>query len=271
MAGPINAINNYTLGNGAFYFAPYRPGTQIPMGELYMGNSPEFSLTIAEETLDHFNSDRGTRDKDASVPLQTNRTGSLTLDDINHKNVGYYLQGESKTITVAGATVTAEPLGGAGTTIQLGASYQLGTNSANPTGARQVSAVALANATTSADVPVAGIDYLLDPVRGRVMILETATKVKEGDLLTVNYTVDASTREQVASTAKTVEGQLRYIADNKTGNNVDYLMPRVKLTPNGDFNFKGDDWQTIPLTVEILKKAGMEAIYADGQPYNPAP
>ena len=56
------------------------------------------------------------------------------------------------------------------------------------------------------------------------------------------------------------------IAYNPQGKNYDWFMPYVKLSPNGDFALKGDEWQQIPFSVEILKKSGYEALYIDGRP-----
>lgn len=267
MAGSEDKINNYTLGRGELHFAMFRAGTTTPGGERYLGNSPELSYSATQETLDHYNSDRGVRVKDASVTLQQDYAGALSLDDIDMKNLAMFFLGDSSLLTVATRTVTAEPVNG----VEIGLSYQLGTSASDPAGVRMVSAVTLANATTPANVPVAGVDYVADLLRGRITVLEGATKIADGDNLTADYTVDPSTREQVISKSKTIEGSLRYLANNPAGKNIDYFMPRVKLTPNGDFNLKGDDWQVLPFTIEILKKGALEAIYADGQPYNPAP
>lgn len=266
MAGAEDRINNYTLGRGELHFAMYKTGTTMPGGERYLGNSPELSYSATQESLDHFNSDRGVRVKDASVTLQQDYAGALSLDDIDMKNLALFFLGDAATLTVASRTVAAEPING----VELGLSYQLGTSAADPAGVRKVSAVTVTNSTTAANAPVAGIDYVLDPVRGRITVLDSATKIKAGDNLSVAYTVDASTRDRVISKSKTIEGALRYIANNPAGKDIDFFMPRVKLTPNGDFNIKGDDWQTLSFTLEILKKGALEAIYADGQPYNPA-
>lgn len=269
MAGAEDRINNYTLGRGELHFAMFKPGTTKPGGERYLGNSPELSYNASQETLDHYASDRGVRVKDASVILQQDYAGALSLDDIHMKNLAMFFLGDAATLTVASRTVSAESIDG----VELGLSYQLGTSATDPAGVRQVSAVTVTNSTTAANVPVAGIDYVLDPVRGRITVLDSATKIKTGDSLSVAYTVDASTRDQVISKSKTIEGALRYIANNPAGGgkNIDFYMPWVKLTPNGDFNIKGDDWQVLPFNIEILKKGAFEAIYADGQPYNPAP
>lgn len=266
MAGSEDKINNYTLGRGELHFAMYRSGTTVPGGERYLGNSPELSYSATQEMLDHYSSDRGVRVKDASVTLQQDYSGALSLDDIDMKNLALFFLGDAATVTVASRTVAAEAING----VEQGLSYQLGTSATDPAGVRQVSAVTLTNDTVAANVPVAGADYVLDPVRGRITILEGSAKIANGDNLTVAYTVDASTRDQVISKSKTIEGSLRYIANNPAGKDIDYFMPRVRLTPNGDFNIKGDDWQVLPFTLEILKKGPLEAIYADGQPYNPA-
>lgn len=258
-------INNYTLGRGELHFAQFRKGTTVPRAERYLGNSPELSYSASVENLDHYNSDRGIKVKDASVTLQQDYAGGMSLDSIDTDNLAYFFLGDKILLTTASRTVAAESHTG----VELGASFQLGTSATDPAGVRQVSAVTLTNTTRPTDVPVAGQDYVVDLVRGRVTVLEGSTKLKPDDVVSAAYTVDASTREQVISKGQTIEGSLRYLANNPAGKDIDYFMPYVKLTPNGDFNIKGDDWQVLAFNVEIIKKGGLEAIYADGQPYNP--
>lgn len=259
-------VNNYTLGRGELHFGQFKPGTRIPRAERYLGNSPELSYSASVETLDHYNSDRGIKVKDASVTLQQDYAGALSLDSIDKPNMAYFFLGEVITLTTAERTVVGEVHTG----VELGASFQLGTSATDPSGVRSVSEVTVANTTTPTDVPVAGVDYLVDLKRGRVTVQEGSTKLKAGDTITVGYQVDASTRDQVVSKGQTIEGTLRYIANNPEGEDIDYFMPHVKLTPNGDFNLKGDDWQVLAFNIEIVKKGSLEAIYADGIPYDPA-
>ena len=259
-------VNNYTLGRGELHFGQFKPGTRIPRAERYLGNSPELSYSASVETLDHYNSDRGIKVKDASVTLQQDCAGAMSLDSIDKPNLAYFFLGDVITLTTAERTVTAEVHEG----VEPGASFQLGTSATDPAGVRQVSTVTVANTSTPANVPVAGVDYLVDPVRGRITIQEGSTKLVAGDTVTVGYKVDASTSDQVISKGQTIEGALRYLANNPAGEAIDYFMPYVKLTPNGDFNIKGDDWQVLAFNIEIVKKGSLEAIYADGMPYNPA-
>jgi hypothetical protein len=66
----------YTLGRGEMHFSKFKEGTQIGEGYRYLGNSPEWGITVETENLDHFNSDRGIRQKDKSVSLEVTRTGA---------------------------------------------------------------------------------------------------------------------------------------------------------------------------------------------------
>lgn len=259
----LNDVNrNYTLGRGRLNFGQFKPGTQVPRGERYMGNSPEIAYSSSSETLDHYSSDGGVRVKDGSVILQQDYTGSFSLDDINMANLALFFLGDARTLTAAAATVTGE----VHTDVEQGFSYQLGTSATNPSGVRDVSDVTVTKSGGGA--LVAGVDYVVDLVLARITILEGGSLIA-GDDLTVGYKTVASTRDQVISKGKTIEGSLRYIANNPAGANIDYFMPYVKISPNGDFTLKGDDWQTVPFTIEILKKGDLEAIYMDGRPYTP--
>lgn len=250
--------NNYTLGRGEIWFAQYLTGTTTPGGELYLGNTPELSFTAEQENLDHYSSDRGVRIKDESVLLQLDYSGSFITDNISPDNLSYFFLGESMTSTATSTTVTGEAIAD----VMKGRTYQLGTSASNPAGVRKVSAVSVKKGATTF---VAGTDYVLDATLARIEILTTGAIV-EGDDLTVDYTIDVSSRSRVISKSKTIEGALRYIAYNPAGQNIDYFLPWVKITPNGDFTLKGDEWQQLPFTLEVLKKGTLESVYMEGRP-----
>lgn len=371
--------NNYTLGRGELWFAPFIPGTQTPRGERYIGNSPEFSISVESENLDHYNSDRGVREKDESIALQTDRNGTFTTDNVAPANLALFFFGSTTALTVAGGVISGEPIG----PVELGLTYQVGVTANNPAGARDISAVSIratgsaptaasgtitfsdvgnandtvtigdavyklvavptdpfdvdigatasdtasnlaaainagagsgtaygtgttahpdvsatanlgvvtitanvtgvsgnsialakagddiavsgANLSGGAGDYVSGTDYTVDLALGRVTPLEGGA-INEDSTIEIDYTVAPSTRERVVSGSQAIEGQLRYISYNPAGKQFDYLLPWVKITPNGDFALKGDEWQTIPFGVEVLKKGSMEAVYIDGRP-----
>ena len=74
----------------------------------------------------------------------------------------------------------------------------------------------------------------------------------------------------MVSSSNSVYGALRFVADNPKGDNRDYYFPYVKLAPDGDYALKGDEWQQISFSFEVLKKASnIEAVYVDGRPFTP--
>ncbi|MCQ4311689.1 hypothetical protein NAV33_07245 [Pseudomonas stutzeri] len=254
---------NYTLGRGQIQFGQFKPGTQIPRGERYFGNTPEFGISAEQENLDHYSSDEGVRKKDESVLLQLDYTGSLTTDHISPENMAIFFLGEASKVTTVAATAVEFSFD----EIEQGLSYQLGTSDATPSGVRKVANVTFTGTGATAE---AGVDYTVDLELGRITVLEGSEVLTNGTTLAGTYDVEGSTRDRVVSKATTVEGALRFIAKNPAGDQRDYYMPWVKITPNGDFALKSDEWQTLPYTLEILKKGDLEAIYVDGRPYTPA-
>jgi hypothetical protein len=252
-------MGNQTLGRGKLHFSLFKAGTQEPAGFRYLGNSPSFSLNIENETLDHFNSDEGIREKDKSIVLQTNATGSLVLDDIQPENLALFFFGSASAVTQTSATSQSETITG----VKKGHGYQIGRTTQNPTGVRSLSNVVIAVGSSTKTL---GTDYTLDAELG-ILTIGTGGTIAEDATVTVTYDRAARTRKQVISGTTQVEGALRYIATNPEGDKLDYYMGSVRLSPNGDFELKGDEWQQLPLSVEILKPTSGERILIDGRPY----
>lgn len=274
MANQASVSNNYTLGRGEVFFARFIGSTQNPAGERYIGNTPELSLTIEQEVLDHFSSDHGIREKDESIALQVNRTGTMSTDNINTDNVALFFFGEASTVTEAGATITEESV----PNVEQGLHYQLGISSTRPAGAKGIRGHLTEDSNSDGVDPVVtdasdsnstqfveGTDYTIDYELGRLHVVEGGG-IADGTNLLVTYTVRASTYSRVISGSQPVEGAMRFIAFNPTGDDIDYYFPWVKISPNGDYALKSDEWQTIPFNIEVLKRSDREAIYADGRP-----
>lgn len=258
------ATNNYTLGRGKVFFARLKDdGT--PDGFFYIGNTPEVSLNIESQELDHYSSDEGIREKDDSVPLEVNRTGSLVTDNIDPKNVALFFFGSDSTVTQGSVVAAEEIIEG----IKVGHSYKLGSTANNPAGyfgITQAGFAVVGDPEGGEDAMVVDVDYEIDFDTGIITILEGTTVVADGDDIGVTYAVSASTRSRVISGSSPVEGAMMYRSYNPKGDDFVFYMPYVKITPNGDYALKGDDWQQIPLSLEILKPSGQEAIYRDGMP-----
>lgn len=253
--------NKYTIPRGRVFFNPINTATDEYMGELYMGNCPSLGLSIETEKAEHYSSETGLREKDASVVLEVKRTGSLTCDNMSGTNVALFLSGSTGTITQAGASVTDEVID-----VIPGRYYQLGLGSSTPVGARKVSAVVVTNSAGTTTY-VAGTDYLLDADRGRLQILATGTIVA-GEIK-VDYTKAATTWEGIRSgAAGELLGALRIVSDNATGDQRDFYMPRVSLVPSGEIPViaEGTDFAQMTFDADVLKPANGEAIYVDGMP-----
>lgn len=252
-------IKQHTYGSGEVSFAPFLANTQTPGARRYIGNTPEFTLTSESESLDHMDVDHGIAFKDDSVQTSFTQGGTIVTDNINYENIALFFLGTSSTLTTASGTATIDTIAAIGF-----GTYQLGVTANLPTGLRKVSNVVVTDGETVPATYVAGVDYVIDGDAGTITFIEGGT-IEAGDPVKITYDNAASTRSQVVSSNKTIEGALHFKAFNPVGPKVDYLMPWVKLTPNGDFALKGDDWLTLPFNVEVLKKGSLAAVYADGQ------
>lgn len=257
----IFAKNQYTIPRGRTFFNPIDSATDEYLGEIYMGNCPGFSISIETEKAEHYSSETGLREKDASVVLEVKRSGSLTCDNMSGANTALFLSGSTGKVTQASATVTDEEI-----TVIPGRYYQLGLSALTPVGARKVSAVTVKSAD-GATTYAAGTDYVLDADRGTLQILSGGTivagKIKAG------YTKAAVEWEGIRSgSSGELRGALRVASDNATGANRDFYMPLVSLIPSGDLPViaDGTDFAQMQFDADVLKPANGEAIYVDGMP-----
>jgi hypothetical protein len=258
---PLHAhTKQYAILSGEMYFEPLVNG--IYQGERYLGNAPSAELSIEPQKLDHYDADSNEVSKDFSFASRVDRTMSLTLDDMSEENAALFFSASASTVTQTAVAVVDESIAN----VQPGRYYQLGQTTGNPTGVRNVGSVSV---KVGAVVKVLNTDYLVDLVRGRVYIVAGGTIAADATIL-VSYTPVANTRRRLASGAgTTVEGRMRFLANNLAGANRDYYFPSVSVTPSGSFQLKGGGENpqvgTLGLAVEILKPANAEAIYIDGQ------
>jgi hypothetical protein len=262
---------NYTLGRGRLYFdrfsaaqvaAGIAAGTQGE-GERYFGNTPEVNMAAAEESLDHFSSEGGIKVKDDSVTLSLDRTGTLTVDNIDAQNLALlFLASGVNTLTQSSATAATWTV-----TAKKGRFYQIGQSASVPTGVRVVSNIIVKKGSPGFATTVAASgNYEVDEALGRLYILPGSADIPDDTIIQVTYDAAAGTREQILSSTTSIYGALHYVADNPKGANRDMLFPYCKLTPNGDYNLKGDDWQTMSFNYEILAKGNLATVYIDGRP-----
>lgn len=141
---------------------------------------------------------------------------------------------------LAGGTDVTEDI----TNVTRGLYYQLGVTASKPQGLRNVGTVTITG--------VADTSFTVDYALGRIYLHPDAPDIADGDDIEVNYGVQAGTDEVVIASTDVIEGELAFFADNPAGTNRDYFWPRVRLSPDGDYALKGDDWQTMSFNFEIL-------------------
>lgn len=257
---------NYTLGRGELHFDKFAAGTTNKTAERYLGNSPEVNLAVEVEKLDHFNSDRGIRTKDKSITLEETRSGTFILDEMSNENIALWFAGEAAIRTQTSAASVVENLAAA--RVVEGSYIQLGASSANPTGVRGITLTSVTSDPVGT-THVLNTDYTIDLDLGRLYIVPGGG-ISSGDPLIVTYATLANTRDQITvAEGTTVEGALRFISYNPTGPRKDYYWPYVTLTADGDFALKGDEWQQLSFSFDVLKLEGYAAVYIDGRPASP--
>lgn len=254
---------NYTLGAGKLYFNREDANGQ-PTGEFYIGNTTALTGSTDEEREEHYSSDEKERAKDASIVTRSDNSIGFTTDDIQPENLAMIWKGTAETLAVVAIATVTETF-----KVMRGRWYQLGETPLTPTGHRGVT---LTTITDDAAQPVAvpggdgGANVEFDLDLGRFLVKDDAPNVVDGDNLVVTYGVKASSRSVIISKGENIRGSLRYIADNTTGENRDDYWPLVEISPDGDYEFKGDSWSEMSFTGEVLKRDGYFKHYTDGRP-----
>ncbi len=364
----MSDTQNYVVGRGRLYFNRFPDSeTYVGDGERYLGNTPALSMAANATTLDHYSSESGLKEKDKSVTLQRDLTGSFTCDNINPDNIALWFAGTNTAETQASS---AGVRGQEEFTIQLGLWYQIGASDSMPMGLANLtrikavqgtgvaasgtltfsgtgtaadtitingqaitlvaaaaatyevtiggSATATAQAvkakinaypdvfavsasgnaavlTLTALLPgidgnsittveagtgtsfggatlsggtgtlaelTEGTDIEYDLLAGRFRILDPNTTVADGDVVTIAYEKTAAVTAVVVTGGTEAYGELRFVADNAVGANTDYFWPYVKMTANGEYALKGDEWQVMSFSFEALKLPTRERVYA---------
>ncbi|OQM75597.1 hypothetical protein [Manganibacter manganicus] len=248
-----------TIPRGKIFFAKYNPGTQVPGAYRELGNCPEFTLTRDSETIQHFSSQAGLKVLDEEINIGATMSGALTTDDIKSENVAYFFMGGVSTIAATAQTDVSETF----ETVKAGDVYQLGQSDTVPSGVRSVTITTVTDGATTPVALVENTDYEVDLDLGLLTALKDQLKI------VVTYDVAASTREQIVAGDTQVEGALKFVSFNALGEQADYTMPRARLSANGDFALVNDPdstaFQTMPLSLAILKKGNLALAYRDGR------
>lgn len=253
------AYGNQTLGRGEVHFSEFKTGTYVPAGFRYFGNTPSLDLTTENEELKHYDSDHGIKTQDKSIILETTAGAETVLDDIQPENIALALFGSTSTVSQTSASNQTETFD----SVIEGRSYQIGITNSTPTG---IHSITIDSVAVGASTMTAPADYTVDLDLGILSITEGGG-IATGDDVIVTYDRVAKSRVEIISGDEQVPGAMRFISYNPEGEKFDYYFPYVKIAPNGSIGLKKEEWQEIPLSIEILKAPNRERIYVNGRPF----
>lgn len=267
----INGNMNYTVGRGRLYFDLFADGTNQGSGERYFGNTPSFGPSNETEMLDHYSSEAGIRQKDASVMLQVDQNGAFTCDHISVENLALFFLGQMQRqlILASQDNVNVFP------TFMKGRHFQLGMSDETPDGLSHLDNIVVGYAPRGVTLPSTGAlstmpdvtvvaaanNYEADLRRGRVYIEPDAPDIPVGVQLVIGFDIKGQNRNLVVGKNNTIYGALRFISDNPVGENRNYYYPKVALAPDGEYELKGDEWQVMGFTFQALKLGNKEMVY----------
>ncbi|NSZ63479.1 hypothetical protein G6L16_009015 [Agrobacterium tumefaciens] len=243
----MTTTSNATLviGRGELYFDRFAAGTLKGEGELYLGNTPGFTVSRTVEEVERFTSYGGQQIQIDSLITSEVHSADITTDNMSMENIALWFGSEpDKTGQIAIGDITEI------IKVKKGRWYQLGTT-VEPFGVRHIEpdAVFLLNGN-SFDVES---NLIVDRTEGRFYVMDESDAIADNDILSITFQWRQSPTVDVVDSAKEVVGSLRYISRNPVGPAVSYFFPYVRMKPASQIDLKGDGWQKFSFEVEIRK------------------
>lgn len=235
---------DYNIGRGSIFLSDL-DSTGRPVAYRFVGNCPEFRITMSNETAKHFSSIEGLKQKDAEVVITQEMDVQFTFDEINFENLAEQLSGEtaSKSNTAAASAITGV------NNVNVTAKarwYDLyaptsGAPATDTSGARiyDVGVVTITGKTE-------GTDFEVDRKMGRIFIPAGSTIVvgNISVLIAANGSAVATVDEVKAMTKTAVTRALKFVQKNAAYQNqqTEYQFHQVRLRPSGDVSLIGDEF-----------------------------
>jgi hypothetical protein len=253
--------NDYQVGRGKLYWADV-DSSGYPIKWRDLGNAPEFNLSIAVETLEHFSSREGLKSTDKEVVISQKVSCAFKLDEWNNENMALLFSGAKATHTNVGVAGFTEYVMVADGNLELGRWYDIQNSSkARAYDVDPTKLTVKTNETTPVTL-VKDTDYEVDTEMGRIFILSSSTKaqtsITAGKGLKVTLTADATAdavNEVRALTTTNVVGALKFIAINPANNDAqaEFVFHKISLKADGDSALIGDDWGQMGFTAAAEK------------------
>lgn len=248
-----NSTANLVLGRGELYFDRFPTGSLEGEGELYLGNTPGFTLERSTQATKRSRSVGGQIIEQAGIVTKDEQAGDFETDNVDMENLALWYGGTVDDTGQGAQTNLVESF-----QVKRGRWRQLGVS---------VHRAGLSNVTAAtfrkSGVIVAAVGNItLDLALGRFKFDEDAADLADGDTVDVTFTCGVDADPKLSSAPREVTGSLRYVSTNPVGPKVDYFFPYVSLTPRRDIDWKRDDFVTIGFSMVARKlDAETEIVY----------
>lgn len=256
------STSDYNVGRGKVYFASL-DANGVPKGYRFLGNAPEFNISMETETLEHQASTGGLKVVDKEVVISQKVNLSLTLDEINFENMALFFSGTATTFDNSAAS-SSTPVTGVGNLVvdEQGRWFDLyttgtGAPTTDSSGVRiyDIGTVTVTGGASGTDTAVENTDYELDSVMGRIFVIDGSTVLDVANSphnisIAQNVGAQSSVDEVQALTQTAVKGALKFISENPTDSDhqSEFQFHQVSLKAEGDFGLISDEFTTMGLT-----------------------
>lgn len=228
----------YFSGQGRVYLAQ-RDANGNPLNLRWVGNVPDFRITLNVETVEHKESFSGQRLTDLQLITGKNGEFSCTLEDFSTENLEIVLYGATTSVT--SGNVTGESLAAgvnAGDTRILANQFVSGV-------------VVKDSSTTPKTLPAAQYTVLAN--QGAIVFNDISTGGPYVQPFKVDYAYGAAKRTAMFKTA-IPELWLRFDGINTANGNKPVIVDlyRVSVSPTNEFSLISDDLQRFELSGRVL-------------------
>lgn len=241
----VTSNASLVIGRGSLYFSKFLPGTTVGEGELYLGNTPGFSVMRDVVQTDRYTSFGGQKMLRDSVITQEKLAASLTTDNVSVENLALWFAGEIDETGQFAAGEIDENV-----TIKRGRWFQLGL-SISPVGVRHVH-TQIKFFDGLVEIPVEN-NFILELEDGRFFVSKDAANVLDGQNVRVRFEWRRSRSSIITPSPMEILGSLRFIASNPVGEDTSYFFPHVSLSATGEIDLKADAWQRFSWKVDVRK------------------
>lgn len=256
---PQTVVNNVVVGAGRVMVGAL-DANDASQGFEYHGDTPQFSLNGVSENVAIDSSDGPVKNRLVDVPVGVTYSGTVTFRNISDDTLKFFMMGLKETVSQVATPVVDEAIA----SVQQGRYYQIGASAANPSGVKGIGSV-----TVTDDVPnapfTAGTDYVLYADQGVIYIVPGGGIANDTNLL-VDYTPTANSRVRVkSSNTGSAAYEIKFFADNTTGDNREVYIPKCRLSPNGEMQLKSRDGGIdLVMNLSVETRSGYEQVYIDG-------